>query len=76
VFFILPRGCTLKKAEEVVLDYGVTYSKVCVQALCKWGDRFTTNFFINGELKKMFEDEFDEEIKIFPPFSIQEDRSE
>jgi len=60
----------------VVLDYGVTYSKVCVQALCKWGDRFTTNFFINGELKKMFEDEFDEEIKIFPPFSIQEDRSE
>lgn len=102
VYFILPRGCKLKKAEEiihrempklvgkcpgilegptykgveeVVLDYGVTYSKLYIQALCKWGDRFTVNFFINGEMKKMFENEFDEEIKMVLPFPLEEDQN-
>ena len=69
-------GPTYKGVEEVVLDYGYVYTKLYFQALCKWGDRFTTNFFVSSEVKKMFEDEFDEEITLVPPFPPEEEQSE
>lgn len=100
-YFTLPRGCTVKKAEEilnrempklvgkcpaildgpmykgveeVVLDYGIIFTRVCIHALCDYSDRFTVNFFVTRELKKMFENEFDGEIHIFTPFPAQGDQ--
>ncbi len=59
---------------EVKILYGSLWTTLAVQAVCKFKDRFTVNYFLTRNIKMMFEEEFDETITIYPPFPPDESR--
>ena len=65
-------GPSCKGACALPMVYGTLRAKIEVQAVCKWGDRFTVEFFVNGEIKKIFEKEYHETVTVCTPLLERE----
>ena len=64
-------GPTYKGVSEVVLVHGFLYTKMSVQAVCTFSQRYTVHYFLNKEIKMMFEKQYDEELTIHSSLPVR-----